>query len=150
MPNLTWGPWEYRPEHNVLVLEEYDYEVRLDDCKTCAKTLDWIHQIAKKAWTDEAGMFVITGALVKAIDDLVDPQANLCGMGQAREIPRDAIDDLIRRNARQEERQRAFDERQAAAAADDPDGFRVTSFRQWQEEVARDPEAPDPRGEPGG
>jgi hypothetical protein len=48
----------------------------LERCATAAAVLDWIMQVAGKAWTTDA----ITGALVRALDDLLDPQTRLCRM----------------------------------------------------------------------
>ena len=56
------------------------YEIDLERCRTSAQVLDWIMQVASKIWATDA---VIAG-LVRALNDVLDPQATLCSFGQER------------------------------------------------------------------
>lgn len=89
-----WGPW--RLDKSVYVLfptTPYRYEVDLEDCTTSAEVLDWIFQIAGKTWADDA---TIAG-LVRALDDILHPQATLCSSGQSRSLTRSDVRALVRR-----------------------------------------------------
>lgn len=81
MSTPTWGPWLLNPRTFVLVtfVASYAYEVDLEDCTTPADVLDWIAQVAGKTWADDA----TTGGLVRALGDVLDPQANLCSDGKS-------------------------------------------------------------------
>ena len=71
--------WTFKPESLVLRLTgPIEYEVYLGDCKTAAHALDWIAQIAQKTWATD----MIMADLVRAMDDMLDLQGNLCGQGQ--------------------------------------------------------------------
>lgn len=48
-----------------------------------AETLDWICQVAGKRWADD-----ILARLVRALDDVLRPQARLCSFGRRREAHR--------------------------------------------------------------
>jgi hypothetical protein len=77
-----WGSWRY--DAKSLVIAYYDekgklmYEVDLKRCNSSAQVLDWICQLDKKNWCGAE----CVGQLVQAIDDLIDPQANICGLGK--------------------------------------------------------------------
>lgn len=78
-----WGPWEYDPKLLVLRYKAYPqdyYEVDLEECRTSAETLDWICQITEKTWATPE----VVGWLVRALNDLLRPQAHLCSMGVER------------------------------------------------------------------
>lgn len=89
-----WGPWRLYPPTLVLVLVgtihrpdgttlEYErYEVDLERCLTSAEVLDWICQVAGKGYADDA----VLAGLVRALDDILHPQAFLCSFGEARTI----------------------------------------------------------------
>ena len=51
------------------------YEVNLDECNTSAGVLDWIAQVAETTWATNDGL----ANLVRALDDILDFQASLCG-----------------------------------------------------------------------
>jgi hypothetical protein len=53
------------------------YEVNLDECNTSAGALDWIAQVAGKTWATNDDL----ANLVRALDDILDFQASLCGQG---------------------------------------------------------------------
>jgi hypothetical protein len=77
-----WGPWRYNAK--TLVLEYYDedgkfgYEVDLERCNSSAEVLDWIFQLETKNWCG----YEYLGQLVRALGDLLDPQANICSGGE--------------------------------------------------------------------
>jgi hypothetical protein len=104
-----WGPWRLDPETRVLYpVWPYRYEVDLDACTTSAEVLDWIIQVAQKGWasaehggngpehnpdgwTDDA----ILAGLVRALDDVLHPQANLCSFGASKRLSRRRIVALV-------------------------------------------------------
>lgn len=53
------------------------YTVPLFDMRTSADMLDWIFQLRQKTWMSDAAM----GAIIFALDELLRPQACLCGQG---------------------------------------------------------------------
>lgn len=71
---VRWGRWRFRPGN--LTLEHADgYYVDLERMKSSAGALDWIAQVAGKA-----GRFTAedVGHLVRALDELLKLQANVC------------------------------------------------------------------------
>lgn len=76
-----WGPWLLDEASHVLHLPSDLYWVDLTTCLTSAAALDWIFQLAGKAWVDDRTL----AGLVRALDDLLHPQATLCshGIGKA-------------------------------------------------------------------
>ena len=96
-----WGPWKldkktctldlpYPPEWNC---PEPRYWVDLKDCTSSAGVLDVICQIAGKQWaTDD-----VLAGLVRALDDILEPQANLCSCGTDKRISRQVLAKAIRR-----------------------------------------------------
>jgi hypothetical protein len=81
-----WGPWRLCPKTNALVLTDkggYEaYYVDLNDCLNSAEMLDWIYQVAGKSYASDE---VIAG-LIRALNDVMMPQASLCSFGQSLEI----------------------------------------------------------------
>jgi hypothetical protein len=90
-----WGGWTLNPELRILELlsphGNYVYEIDLDTCTTSAEVLDWLCQVAGKVWADDA----VLAGLVRAIDDVLHPQAHLCSGGIPRTLPRDRIAALV-------------------------------------------------------
>jgi hypothetical protein len=76
--DYAWGSW--RLNADVFTLELFDdaghwrYEVDLERCESNSAVLDWIIQVAGKAWANAACL----AGLVHALDDVLDPQATLC------------------------------------------------------------------------
>lgn len=70
------GPWAL--DISTFTLDHDDYQVDLEQCTTSTEVLDWIAQIATKQWATNE---VIAG-LVRAINDVLAPQANLCSGGK--------------------------------------------------------------------
>ena len=75
--------WTFETETAALTLYiegRWTYEVDLERCRTSAQVLDWIMQVASKQWSTDA----IVASLVRAINDLLAPQATLCSFGIER------------------------------------------------------------------
>ena len=53
------------------------YSVPLTDMTTSANALDWIFQLRQKTWVSDAEI----GAIIYALDELLQPQACLCSNG---------------------------------------------------------------------
>ncbi len=82
-PPSDWGPWRIDTRSWVLYpVRPYRYEVDLEECLTSAQVLDHVAQIASKTWADDATV----AGLIRALDDVLHPQATLCSGGAAREI----------------------------------------------------------------
>ena len=75
-----WGPWRLNTATLTIELhhQQRDYGVDLDRCRSAAEVLDWIAQVAQKTWASDA----ILAGLVRAVDDILHPQAHLCPSGQ--------------------------------------------------------------------
>jgi hypothetical protein len=78
--NLRWGGWclegfdlVYRDESGV----EYEYPMDLECVHTSAEMLDIIMHVAGSSWATDTCL----AGLVRALDDLFHPQANLCPGG---------------------------------------------------------------------
>ena len=72
-----YGIWTYDKKNLQLVCDYY--YIDLEECTTCAQVLDWIFQWSNKNETDES-----CRDLLRALDELLDPQANLCSWGVDR------------------------------------------------------------------
>lgn len=100
-----WGPWKLGPETLVIYVTPYQnatarYEVGLDECTTSAQVLDWICQVAGKTWADTPTV----AGLVRALDDVLHPQANLCSSGEHKTMTVTEIRRRVRRIASARER----------------------------------------------
>jgi hypothetical protein len=98
-----WGPWrlsndgrflEYRPDGSVqdsAMCRSLD----LYRCTTAAEVLDTIfHEAgATAAETDDAYL----AGLIRALDDLLHPMANLCSGGKAKTLSQAALVDILDR-----------------------------------------------------
>jgi hypothetical protein len=71
---MRWGNWALDPKNLTLTHAAEGYEIDLERIHTSAAVLDWIFQVQHKAWAD-AGT---THDLLRAFDDILDPQANYC------------------------------------------------------------------------
>ena len=75
-----WGPWVL--DRKTLTITCEDYEIDLERIDTSGEMLDFIMQIARKSWaTDE-----VLANLVRALNDIVEPQAHLCSGGSQKTI----------------------------------------------------------------
>jgi len=74
----AWGDWWYNADNFTLEYKSWQhYYVDLERCTTSAETMDWIFQIATKSWATPE----VLGHLIQALDDVLEPQANLCSGG---------------------------------------------------------------------
>ena len=93
-----WLPWRLDQENTVLWCDRYGngrsiYEIDLQQCQTSSQVLDWICQVANKSWAlDEHA--VISG-LVIALNDILEPQANLCSWTMGKRLTKPAIKELV-------------------------------------------------------
>lgn len=85
-----WGPWRLDPDTYTL-WEPGSYYVELLECTTSARTLDRIIQIAGKNWADAECL----AGLIRALADVLDPQANLCSSGTSRRVTKARIRALV-------------------------------------------------------
>lgn len=74
--NEVWGNWRLEEEQFQLV-HSIGYYVDLAEMKDSANILDWIAQVSNKSWATPEDV----GHLVRAVDELMDLQANVCSSG---------------------------------------------------------------------
>ena len=91
-----WGPWRLSNDGRALE-RNWDDPIRhrpldLYRCTTAAEVLDTIFHEAR-AGVAEADDAMLAG-LVRALDDLLDPMANLCSDGKAKTLSRAAASSL--------------------------------------------------------
>jgi hypothetical protein len=84
----AWNGWRL----NGLVLEYQAYpatwySLDLYDVITSAVMLDKIMQVSRKLWATDA----CVAGLVRALNDILQPQANLCSGGTNKTMPREKI-----------------------------------------------------------
>ena len=79
---LRWGRWELEEETLELVWRYRpgqklagDYEIDLERCRNAVDMLDWLAQLAGKAWCSPEDL----GHLLLALDELFDLQGTVCG-----------------------------------------------------------------------
>lgn len=93
-----WGGWQLDTKRYVLVLRDPTgrewYDIDLDSCTSSAQVLDWICQIKNKWW----GVDVVVAGLVRALDEILVPQQNLCSFGQSLRLTKAKVRKLV--NAR--------------------------------------------------
>lgn len=77
----TWGPWKFRLGNLTLTHVEQDYEIDLERCLSPGQVLDWIYQIYLKAWKGDD-----IRHLLRAFQDILDPQASLCSGGSEKHL----------------------------------------------------------------
>lgn len=98
VPPRDWGPWRLDCDgpddlYPVLTHRERAYEVALYECRTSPRVLDRIAQVASKEWADDATV----AGLVRALDEVLGMQANLCGCGVSKRLSRERARDLAAR-----------------------------------------------------
>ena len=76
-----WGEWVFKPENLTLLHAPEEYEIDLEEVHSSATILDWIFQIQNKTWATAATMH----DLLRALDDILDPQANYCSFEQDKQ-----------------------------------------------------------------
>ena len=75
---MRWGNWVFEPKNLTLAHATEGYEIDLEQVHSSAAILDWIFQIQQKQWADARTMH----DLLRAIDDILSPQANYCSNEQ--------------------------------------------------------------------
>ena len=83
----SWGNWYRNEEDNTLEFRpdgSMMYWVDLDRMADSDQVLDWICQVAHKTWCSTETL----GNLVRAIDEIVSPQKNLCSFALTRRNPK--------------------------------------------------------------
>lgn len=87
----SWGPWRLDTRRHVLGVEAYApggyYEIDLEECIDSAKVLEWIVQVTGKSWTTPA----VVAGLVNALNDILIPQATICGSGVGHSITAEVV-----------------------------------------------------------
>ena len=81
-PHRDWGPWVLDAGTLPVSLDHDFYEVDLERCLTSAQVLDVVAQVAGKVWADDATL----AGLVRALVDVLHPQAHLCSSGQSKQL----------------------------------------------------------------
>ncbi len=81
-----WGNWRFKESDLTL---EYasprkltPYYIDLERMDTSAVMLDWIFQINQKGWASVNDL----GQLIRALNDIFEPQATLCSSGISKRI----------------------------------------------------------------
>lgn len=91
-----WGPWKLDPDDCTIYVEppQYGgerYDIDLESCVSSAEVCDWIFQVSRKTWADAD---TIRGMVV-ALDDILQPQANLCAWGRSLRLSKATIRGLV-------------------------------------------------------
>ncbi|OLM28294.1 hypothetical protein Ae717Ps2_6633c [Pseudonocardia sp. Ae717_Ps2] len=86
-----WGPWQLTNNGDALTLDPsgatlaHDW-IDLTRCTTAAETLDAIVHASRHAPDGGERDDAYIAGLVRAIDDMLDPMANLCSGGQPKTL----------------------------------------------------------------
>lgn len=75
-----FGPWKWDIDGGQLIHEETGYWVDFERMSSSAELLDWIYQLADKAWVTPEVLY----HFIQATNFIVRPQANLCSSGVER------------------------------------------------------------------
>lgn len=91
-----WGPWQL--SNDGLTLEQEGQQIRHDwidltRCTTSAEVLDTIFHAARRGEVDDAAI----AGMIRALDDLLDPMANLCGGGQPKTLSDKRLREMLDR-----------------------------------------------------
>lgn len=87
-----WGPWRLDPDEPYLEHTIHDYPIDLARLAAdSAEMLDMIIQVTGKSWADDAAV----AGLVRAFDDVLKPQQNLCSFGRNTPISKRAVTRLV-------------------------------------------------------
>jgi hypothetical protein len=80
----SWEGWELDRKSHSLFHDDPGggYYIDVSRCRSSAETLDWIMQVTHKSWADNH----VIGGLIRALDDLIDPQGTLCPGGRSRNV----------------------------------------------------------------
>lgn len=95
-----WGPWHLDAAQRMLWpgAGGYRYELDLDQATNAAQLLDWVCEVTGRQWgRDSAEDDAVVAGLVRALVDVLHPQANLCSWGRARRLSRPQLRSLVSR-----------------------------------------------------
>ena len=73
-----WEEWQFDPVGLTLACD--GYEIDLEEIASSAAILDWVFQVAAKAWATPQ----VIADLMAALDEVLQPQANFCPGGMER------------------------------------------------------------------
>jgi hypothetical protein len=79
-----WGNWRLETASLELMHATDEYRIDLERMNSAAQILDWIFQINKKP--REVYPAQDLADLLQALQDILDPQANLCGGGAGKRL----------------------------------------------------------------
>jgi hypothetical protein len=88
-----WGPWALNDQTMTLETDRPQYPagggywIDLESCTSSAEVLDWVCQVAGKLWADD----VTLAGLVRALNDVLNPQGTICSSGQGRRLSKARI-----------------------------------------------------------
>ena len=93
-----WGPWQLSNSGEALTLDRSGQQLENDwidltRCTTPAEVLDTIFHAARHGEVDDA---TIAG-MIRALDDLLDPMANLCSGGRPKTLSPRKLRELLDR-----------------------------------------------------
>jgi hypothetical protein len=94
MTGNGWGPWKLDPDRFVLDRAPdsvNSYPIDLLSCQDSDEVLDWICQVACQRWADDATL----AGLARALNDVLDPQATLCSVGEPKRISENQLRERI-------------------------------------------------------
>lgn len=77
-----WRGWQLCPTAPAS-LDYGSYQVDLSEITDSAEALDCIYQVGLKTWTKDGAHLL---GFFRALDDILDPQANLCSFGTDRQV----------------------------------------------------------------
>ena len=77
-----WGNWRLKVDNLTLEHKDGKYYVDLESVVSSAELADWIFQISMKSWASTEDV----GNLVRALDAIFYPQANLCSGGRDKHL----------------------------------------------------------------
>ncbi|MFZ0877755.1 MAG: hypothetical protein WAN20_25065 [Pseudonocardiaceae bacterium] len=83
MTDNGWGPWKLdlgRFGLDRAPDSSDSYPIDLLSCQDSDEVLDYICQVARQRWADD----VTLAGLIRALNDVLDPQATLCSVGEPK------------------------------------------------------------------
>ena len=86
-----WVPWRLEEEWRALVHVPTRYEVDLKTCLDAPQVRDWIAQVARTPWADDAPL----AGLVRALEDILRLPEHICGSGYPGEITPQRVGELV-------------------------------------------------------
>lgn len=91
-----WGGWVLDADNTFLEFPAYNYFFDLCALTSSARMLDTIIQVSKKTWATDKCL----AGLVRALDDLMGPQATLCSCGNDTRLTETQIAGMLKTGRR--------------------------------------------------